>query len=149
MSSTYIREAIGSCDGVNTVFFVPDPFSPLDPGPYVAGSVRGLLNGLALLDDSTIEIDAATGEFHLDEAPRSGDQLLVIFTAPALDESETVTVEEIFGLIKDSSVLGELSSSALSALVSDGEDLMGEVAVDVVDGLVSDADPIYGQVGCD
>lgn len=99
----------GTIDGVNTIFFVSQPYRP--------GSTAVFLNGLLTersLVDGWFETDPAIGQVTLKEAPKSiGDcpdvlQIFYLDTSPALPETEVTSitgtldaVDELDGLLLD------------------------------------------------
>lgn len=139
----------GSIDGVNTVFYVSQP--------YVVGSTAVFLNGVLMertLDDGWDETDPSTGEITLKEAPRSSgacpDVIQVFYKDTSEDSPETVITEICGTLEGEVGLTGTLLQSDLLCGVIGAETALSGTLVDDVpsqlQGVLAASDELVGVI---
>jgi hypothetical protein len=102
---TYIRNAIGTIDGVSTVFYTPDPDNQAAITPYSPGTVVLFINGQAKQaanDDGCTETNPDAGEVTLKEAPQVGDIVQFLYAVAGAEVEKT---EGLYGVLLEGSLI--------------------------------------------
>lgn len=143
-AETKIVVPTGAIDGVNTTFTVPEP--------YTAGTAGVFLNGLLQkrdLEDGYTE-QALVGAIEMNEPPRVGDVVLIMYTITTPDPSLT-SETHLHGYLSDASIL-------VSTLVID-DDVIAVLDGDItftgrldsdetISGVIADDEELLiGQIG--
>ena len=113
----HLKDLTGDVDGVNTDFFVPVDFLPVDPG-----SERVFLRGIARVkdwDDGWTVIDYPTGHIRLNEAPLDGDPPPALLFLQDLGDIPLGEVTPISGCVrKQDQLMGAIATREVRACIA-------------------------------